>query len=179
MAMGVRFSHQKNTSPLVVSMTPKQVTKEPLSPKDSLGKEAVVTMEPIKPTVSHSDPIKPTMVHTGSKSSLLSNTSSPPPGKGKLSRRVSFDLLAEMAYAFPERPLSPMLVELSDDITVLEEEEIVDISDSESVDAKNGGVGGGEGKGGGGGGERGGEDGTKNGEIGKSRLSTKQNVICH
>lgn len=182
MAMGVRFSHQKNPSPLIVSMTPKQVPKEPLSPKGSLGREAVVTMEPIKPPTSHADdPIKPTMVHTGSKSSLVSNSSTSPPVRGKLPRRVSFDLLAEMAYSFPEQPLSPVLVELSGDVTVVEEEEIVDFcdgSDSESVDAKGGGGSheeGGDGGVGGGKGKKEGEGG--GGDIGKLRLSAKQNVI--
>lgn len=47
----------------------------------------------------------------------MSSSSSSPLAK----RRVSFDLLAEMAYAFPEKPLSPVLVEVVDGVT--EEEE--------------------------------------------------------
>lgn len=158
--MGVKFSHQKN--PLVISVTP----REPVAPRDSVGREAVVTREPIKSSAP--------LVHTASRSSLFSNSSASSFAKGKqLQRRVSFDLLAEMAYAFPEQPLSPVLVELSD--SVEEDGDICDgsssLSGSESGE-NAGGDGGAVGVGEGGGGR--GKDGGMTGD----RVSAKQNVMC-
>lgn len=46
-------------------------------------------------------------------------------------RRVSFDLLAEMAYALPEEPISPILVEVGTDWE--QQDDIGDICDGTST----------------------------------------------
>lgn len=165
MSMGIKFSYQKNPSPLIISVAPQP-------------REAVVTREPLRrEEIVTREPVKSNLVHSGSKSSLLSSSSSSSLVKGK-PRRVSFDLLAEMAYAFPEQPLSPVLVELSDSEN--EEEVVGDICDGGSSlsDVESGGV---KGEGRGGRDRRenrasGGTDegGMKNGAL---KMSAKQNVM--
>ncbi len=134
--MGVRFSHQrKSSTPLIISVTPRGPSEDP--PREAMAtREAVVTREPLKSN----------LVPAGSRSSLLlscssSSSSSSPVFLKEGNRRVSFDLLAEMAYAFPEQPLSPILVELGDNVVV--GEDVSHREGGEVVKEGEGGVGGG------------------------------------
>lgn len=130
-------------------------------------------------------PQKPNLVHASSKASLLSSESSSSyiTMKDK-KRRVSFDLLAEMVYAFPEQTLSPILVEVPGSEEEEEVQELEGICDGSSTsgsesggddngDGGDGGVEDGEGWG----------DGKEEAESGTSHATNKrprtvkQNVI--
>lgn len=128
--MGIRFSrHRKSDKSLVVSITP--LASSP-SPEPREEGETGETQPPCE--FEPKEHRRVALVKSISRSSLLSSSSSSSfPAREK--RRVSFDLVAEMAYAFPEQPLSPVLVELEE--TVAEsEEEIVNICDGSSTSSE-------------------------------------------
>ena len=110
--MGVRLSHRKSAVTYKVTVSPQSVKTE-----YSLDEDDVKLP-------------KLTSALTSSKGSLVSTSSSP----ARLNRRVSFDLLAELAYAMPEHPLSPILVEVEDGA----EQEMGNICDGSSTSEDSG-----------------------------------------
>ena len=139
--MGIRLSHQKSPpsdTPLIISVIP-------LSP-DPLNSDGGLTEQDGQKESGKTATQKPSLVHTSSKASLLSDTSNSSIFiKDNKKRRVSFDLLAEMAYAFPEEPLSPMLVEIAPGSEEDGQEEICDGGEAEEKSRGEGKEGEGEG----------------------------------
>ena len=110
--MGIRLSQHKSrlpSSPLFITVTPRL----PDPPNSSDG----ASLDLVWPDEGHNRtrPLKPSLAHASSKTSVLSESSCSSDFLKGGKRKVSFDLLAEMAYVFPDEPLSPVLVELAPD----------------------------------------------------------------